>query len=266
VTLIGFLGLAALLIAGSAFAQSDQERNPLAARPGWEIGAQIANYEYIEPDFAKLSGYRLGFDAAGTLVSGPVFARIEGRVSYGLLDYQGSGSVTGVPDYILEARALVGADFLGSGASFSPYLGLGYRYLFNDFRGYTSTGESGYRRYSTYLYIPVGFTVRFRLEGGWVLAPALEADVFLGGKQVSKLSDTGIPGFQDVTNTQNTGRGHRASLMFEKGDLAFGLWTHYWHIDDSDVQFAGVVGGTLRFAREPENTTRESGIELRYRF
>jgi hypothetical protein len=266
VTLRGFLGLAALLIAGSAFAQSPGAANPLATRPGWEFGAQVTKYEYTEPDFANLSGPRLGFDGAGTLVSGLLFARIEGRMSYGLLDYQGSGTVTGVPDYILEARALIGADFLGSGVSFSPYLGLGYRYLFDDFRGYSSTGASGYRRYSNYLYVPVGFTLRFRLNGGWVLAPTLEADVFLSGKQVSNLSDTGIPGLQDVTNTQSTGRGHRAALMFEKDNLAVGLWTNYWHIDDSDVQFAGVVAGRSRFVLEPENYTRESGIEFRYRF
>ena len=37
-------------------------------------------------------------------------------------------------------------------------------------------------------------------------------------------------------------------------------------VQDSDVQFAGVVQGRRRFAMEPENYTRESGLELRYRF
>ena len=60
-----------------------------------------------------------------------------------------------------------------------------------------------------------------------------------------------------------SGRGHRAALMFEKDNFAFGLWTNYWHIDDSDLQFAGVAAG---FGREPANTTHETGIELRYRF
>jgi hypothetical protein len=262
----GFLGLAALLTAGSAFAQSSSPTNPLATRPGWEIGAQLATYEYTEPDVAKLSGNRLGFDAAGTLTSGPLFERFEARVSYGSLDYKGSGTSAAVPDWILEARFLAGAEWLGSSASFSPYLGLGYRYLVNDLRGYSSTGAAGYRRYSNYIYAPLGFTLRFRLGGGWVLAPTLEADVFLRGKQISNLSETGIPGYQNVTNMQTSGRGHRAALMFEKDNLAFGLWTHYWHIDDSDVQFAGVVAGIPRFGGEPENTTRESGIEVRYRF
>ncbi|HZE11074.1 MAG TPA: hypothetical protein VE034_05785 [Burkholderiales bacterium] len=265
-TLRGFLGLAALLIAGPVFAQSSSAVNPLATRPGWEIGAQLAQYEYREPDFAKVSGNRLGFDGAGTLTSGPLFGRFEARVSYGSLDYKGSGTSTAVPDWTLEARLLAGVEWLGSSASFSPYLGLGYRYLFDDLRGYSSTGAAGYRRYSNYIYAPVGFTLRFLLGDGWVLAPTLEADIFLRGKQISNLSDTGIPGYQDVTNMQTSGRGHRAALMFEKDNFAFGLWTHYWHIDDSDVQFAGVVAGRARFGGEPENYTRESGIELRYRF
>jgi hypothetical protein len=258
VTLIRFLGLAALLIAGSAFAQPEGEANPLATRPGWEIGTQIANYEYVEPGVMKLSGYRLGLDGSGTLASGPLFGRIEARGSYGFLDYQGTGTMTGVPDFILETRALIGADVLGSDVSFSPYLGLGYRYLFDDLRGYTSTNAAGYRRYSNYYYLPVGFTLRFRLEGGWVLAPTLEADLFQSGKQITKLSDTGIPGAPDVTNTQSTGSGYRASLMLEKDNLAFGLWTNSWSIDQSNVTSQGLY--------EPANHTRESGIELRYRF
>ena len=50
--------------------------------------------------------------------------------------------------------------------------------------------------------------------------------------------------------------------MVEKDHLAFGAWTHYWHIKDSDVQPIG----RGQAGREPENWTRESGLELRYRF
>ncbi len=157
-------------------------------------------------------------------------------------------------------------DFLaGSSVSFSPYLGLGYRYLYDDARGYTSTNAAGYRRHSNYLYAPAGMTTRIHLGNRWVFAPTVEADIFILGKQKSQLSDANL-GYNDVTNTQESGNGHRVSLMVEKDHLAFGAWTHYWHVKDSDVQFAGVVQGRLRFAREPENYTRESGLELRYRF
>lgn len=255
------LTLGALLLAASSSAIA-QQPDPLATRSGLEVGAQVAGYEYREPDIAKLSGNRLGIVGNGTIENQwGDFARIELRESFARLKYEGSGTMTGVPDMILEARALVGRDWIGASASLTTYLGLGYRYLFDDLRGNSSTGAAGYRRYSNYLYAPVGFTTRFRLVDGWVLAPTLEADVFLQGKQVSKLSDTGIPGLIDVTNTQHSGRGHRASLMLEKGRWIFGAWTHYWHIDKSDVQSTGVGSGL-----EPENYTRESGLELRYRF
>lgn len=255
---------AAVLLAVSSTAIA-QQPDPLATRNGWELGVQAAWYEYLEPDFAELSGNRLGLSAARTFSGSGLFEKFDLRASYGSLKYQGSGTMTGVPDLILEARAVAGMDWIGTRASLSPYLGLGYRWLYDDLRGNGSTGAAGYRRYSNYVYAPVGFTARFRLVDGWVLAPTLEADVFLQGKQVSNLSDTGL-GYIDVTNHQNTGRGHRASFMVEKGAWAFGAWTQYWHISDSDVQFAGVVGGIPRTGREPENYTRESGLELRYRF
>jgi hypothetical protein len=254
-------GIAAVLLAASSAAIA-QQPDPLATRSGLEVGAQVAGYEYLEPDIAKLSGNRLGVVGTGTLTGDSgIFGKIDLRESYGRLKYEGSGTMTGVPDLIIEARALVGLDWIGASVSLSPYLGLGYRYLFDDLRGNSSTGFAGYRRLSNYLYAPVGFTTRFRLGEGWVLAPTLEADVFLVGKQISKLSDTGIAGLIDVTNTQHSGRGHRASLMLEKDRWVFGAWTQYWHIDKSDVQSTGVGPGF-----EPENTTRESGLELRYRF
>jgi len=255
----------AVLFAAAATAQ---EGDPLLTRRGWEVGGQFAHYHYEEPDFAKLIGTRGGIVGAYTFPRGwdRGFFRVDGRGSYGALKYQGSGTQDSVPDFIIEARAVAGMDFpAGSGVSFSPYFGLGHRYLYSDSRGYTSSNAAGYRRSSSYLYAPAGLTTRIHLGNGWVLAPTAEADIFMRGKQKSRLSDANL-GYSDVTNTQESGNGHRVSLMVEKDQLAFGAWTHYWHIKDSDVQFAGVVQGRGRFAQEPENYTRESGLELRYRF
>ena len=244
------------------------QRDPLLTRPGLEVGVQAADYRYVEPGLMKLSGERGGVFGAYTFTNDTrgLFSRIDVRESYGWLKYDGTGTKSGVPDWIIEARAVVGADFLpGSGVSLSPYVGLGYRFLYNDLRGYGSTGAVGYRRYSNYLYEPVGLTARIDLGDGLIFAPTMEVDIFLRGRQESRLSDTGL-GFVNVTNRQDRGRGHRIYLMFERDHWAIGAWTHYWHIMDSDSQFAGVVGGITRFGREPENTTRESGLELRYRF
>jgi len=261
------LEAAAILLASSAALA--QEPNPLSTRPGWELGVQGSRYEYTEPDFAKLSGNRLGLVAARTWTDAAgLFGKIDYRESYGRLKYEsnGTGSMDKVPDLIFEVRALAGLDWVGGSVSLSPYLGLGYRYLFNNATGYTTTGAIGYRRYSNYLYAPAGATARWHMGGGWVLAPTAEADVFLYGTQVSKLSDTGL-GLADVTNRQSSGRGHRFSLMVEKDHWAFGAWNHYWHINSSNLQcFTPVVNGVCLAGQEPENYTREYGLELRYRF
>jgi hypothetical protein len=258
-------GVALLLaISSAAIAQTSPEPNPLATRRGFELGAQLAQYHYEEPSFAQFTGSRAGIVGAYTFPSSwnRAFLRIDGRGSYGSLKYQGSGTQDSVPDLIVEARGVAGMDFpSGSGVSLSPYLGVGYRHLYNDSRGYTSTNAAGYRRYSNYLYAPVGMTIRFDLGKRWVLAPTFETDIFIRGKQKSRLSDANV-GFNDVTNTQKHGGGYRASLMVEKDHLAFGAWMHYWDIKDSDVQPVGLGRSGL----EPANWTRESGIEFRYRF
>ena len=257
--------LAAVLLAAistTAAAQYGQP-DPLLTRRGWEVGGQVSKYHYEEPDFMNLKGNQGGAVGAYTFASpSQVYGRIDGRVAYGSLKYEGSGTLSNVPNWIAEARAVIGRDFIVSdNVALSPYIGLGYRYLYNDLRGYTSTGAVGYRRYSHYVYAPVGVTLRLRAGDQWVIAPTLEYDVFLGGRQYSKLSDTGL-GYSDASNDQNSGRGYRASLMVEKGHWSFGPWLQYWNIKDSDT----VPIGLGFVAMEPANWTREYGLELRYRF
>ena len=248
-----------------AAAQAAEEPSPLLTRRGWEVGAQVARYHYEEPDFINLKGNRGGAVGAYTFANpSHMYNRIDGRVSYGSLKYtsNGTGTLDNVPDWIFEVRGVIGKDFLlGDNVALSPYIGLGYRYLYNDLRGYSSTGAVGYRRYSHYFYVPVGLTTRFRTGERWVVAPTVEYDAFLGGRQYSQLTDTGI-GYSDASNEQKHGRGYRAYLMVEKNRWAFGPWLHYWKIKDSDIVPIGFGEG----AYEPANWTREYGLELRYRF
>jgi hypothetical protein len=247
----------ALVLAAPAWGQ-----DPLATRGGWEVGGQFSDYRYEEPGTMSLEGMRLGASAAYTAVTlRRAFARVEGRWSFGSLDYQGSGRLTNVPDQILEVRLLAGRDYDAGGLRWSPYVGGGLRYLYNDLRGVSSTGAIGYQRESTYFYLPLGVTLRRQLAGGWVLAPQAEYDVFVRGTQRSYLSDTGL-GLADVTNRQSYGRGWRVQLMFENRRWSVGPWLHFWDVDDSDLQPA--APGIAVY--EPANETREAGIELRYRF
>lgn len=251
-------GLVAALWAGLAFAQ----RDPLATRGGWEVGLQGSTYEYEEPNFALLEGERLGVSGAYTWL-GPDYlhSRVEARYSYAELDYTGSGRLEDVPDHLIELRAIVGHDYRAGRLIWVPYIGLGYRSLYNDLRGVTTTGHIGYRRRSHYYYVPAGVTLRIPLGGEWTLVPQLEYDAFANGRQRTYLSDVS-PLLPDITNRQQDGWGARAQLMFESRRWSFGVWTHYWDIKDSDIQPIGFGLGAL----EPANTTRESGIEVRYRF
>lgn len=253
------------VVAAPAMAQDAAPRDPLLTRPGWEVGGQVSSYEYEEPDFMKLDGPRIGVVGAYTSTTpNLVYGRIDGRVSYGRLDYEsvGTGTSSDIPDWTAEVRVVVGKDYrVGENVALSPYIGLGYRYLFNDLQGYSSTGAVGYRRYSQYWYAPIGLTMRMRAGDQWVFAPTVEYDAFIGGKQTSKLTDTGL-GFSDAHNRQDHGRGYRVYLMVEGRDWSFGPWLHYWNIKDSDIV---AIGGGFA-GLEPANTTKEYGLELRYRF
>ncbi len=256
------IALAVLGAALALVAQTGRSADGLSTRPGWDLGVQGARYHYEEPDFMRLDGNRGGLSASYAEVEDRRFGRLEARYSYGRLKYEsvGTGTQNNVPDHIFEGRVIAGADYGTGFASVSPFIGLGYRYLYNDLRGYDTVGGVtyvGYRRYSQYLYAPIGVTLRFSTGGGWALAPTLEYDYFIRGRQKSKLTDTGIPGLADVTNEQRHGRGYRASLTVEAGHLAFGPWVQYWRIKDSEVS-AGFF--------EPANRTREAGVEFRYRF
>jgi hypothetical protein len=258
------VSMGGILCALSRAALAQNPDPSMTTRKGWEAGGQISKYRYEEPELdVKIFGNRIAGTTAYTFTDDRhLFARIDGRLAYGRLKYEGSGTMDGVPDTIFETRAVVGKDFFpGQSVTLSPYLGLGYRYLYDDLRGYSSTGAVGYERESNYLYAPLGLAARFDLGAKWILVPTLEYDIFLQGKQKSSLSDANL-GFNDVTNTQHHGYGYRASLMVEKEHWAFGPWMNYWSIKDSDIQPVGMgfVG------QEPRNWTREYGVELRYRW
>jgi hypothetical protein len=235
----------------------------LATPSGFTLGIQGSDYVYREPTVGvKFSGSKLGATASYTKneSSKYPFIRLELRYADSRLKYEGSGTMNDVPDRNAEVRMLFGKDlFAKGGYSLTPYVGLGYRYLYNDPRGRSSTGAVGYRRISNYTYLPVGLNGRFLPGAGWVLAPTAEFDVFLGGRQDSRLSDTGL-GLPDISSGQDNGYGYRASVLLERGRIAFGPWMHYWRVRNSDYS-----EGTWGWY-EPKNWTREVGAELRYHF
>lgn len=241
-----------------------QNAPALATRGGFEAGGQVSDYRYTEPGVGvKIDGAQVGLRGAYTVPFEEVFfSRLEVRLAYGELRYSGSGTADDQPNLIFEGRYLLGRDFHpGAGVALTPYSGLAYRYLYNDLRGTSSTGAVGYRRYSQYFYLPLGLSARFRAGDAWVVSPSLEYDVFLGGNQYSKLSDAGF-GDPDVRNKQRKGAGYRANLIFNRGPLSFGPWVQFWRIKDSEIVRISATTGAL----EPENKTREAGLEFNYHF
>lgn len=216
-------------------------------------------------------GSKIGVDLRTTqLLQNEQFIRGDLRYAFGTVDYtsNGTGSSTGEPDWYIEARVLVGKDWLINDAVISPYIGAGYRYLFNDARGISCTASQcyfGYRRESNYFYLPIGIIHRSSLSDQARLVSTLEYDHLLAGKQISRLSDGGNVGSSDVTNNQTSGHGLKLSFMYEKDNWAIGPFAHFWNIAASDIAYCndGIQAG---WCMEPKNNTVEFGLKVSQQF
>jgi len=245
-----------LFISGAAFAQ-DKPVN-------FSLAFETSSYTYQEPAVGvKLNGPKYGVSAeylAWNPDTGGLFAAAQGVVMTGNVTYNGflmnnaPYSYSGISDYYFEGRFLLGfvakADNIGS--DFWPYLGIGYRYLFDGM----GASPNGYDRTSRYIYVPAGLNARFRMINGWALTLNGEYDIFLNGRQTSDFGEV-------ITNNQNDGFGARASVRLSKNLGSVSLFAEpfyrYWHIKDSDVSYSYLLGAYLY---EPENHTNEYGLKI----
>lgn len=252
-----------LLLLSSAHALADDLSAPTATRAGIEIGLMANSYRYEEPRLMTISGDKLGARISYTRVDASGGSgKLELIAAYGKLQYAGVGVINEVPDFSYDTRMLIGRDLaVAPRLTLTLSSGLGYRYLFNDLRGKSSTGAVGYRRESSYLYFPLGLSGRHTLDTSWTLDANIEFDLLLRGHQNSKLSDTGT-GLTDVRNDQRRGQAWRASLMIGKSGVSIGPWVTYWKIPDSSL--AHLANGSTVI--EPKNTTTEVGLEVRVRY
>ncbi len=179
------------------------------------------------------------------------------EASFGQVDYSGSGTLD--KDYYKFRGEAYLAYRVGD---FAPFLGIGYRWLYDDGGGQlTSTGRFSYDRQSQYFYVPVGgiyqLTDDLRIKG--------QFNVLLFGIQTSFLSD--VPGFSDIENDQNFGWGTDISIDYRLSEK-LGAYTffRYWDVDDSDPA-VGTINGVIAFqAFEPHNQTIEAGFGISYKF
>lgn len=249
-------------MAPSAYASS----SALISRTEKEISLSLSAYQYQEPYVMSSKGGKVGVDLHATKAwQNESFIRADLRYAFGLVDYQGSGTSTREPDWYVEARGLFGKDWAFNNVILSPYSGIGYRYLFNDARGITSTGYSGYRRESNYLYLPVGVIHRSKLNNQARLVNTLEFDYLLAGRQYSRLSDTGL-GYGDAKNEQNSGYGLKWSVIYEKDNWTIGPYSHYWNIGRSVTERLIQNGSPVGVVWEPANNTVEFGLQFGKQF
>ena len=266
-----------ILLAAAMGAQEAPESSEAPASRAWQIAPEVSHYRYKEPGIMTNEGTLYGVvgsytwhdledgNAAPSDSAGPESwstVRLEGRISAGQVDYDGSYmdgtplSTSGTDDFLLEMRLLWGREWRESRFFDAVHAGLGYRYLNDD----SSAQPGGYERESNYLYVPLGARNDVELSTDWDLVLTGEFDVLLIGRQISHLSDAD-PGLPDVRNWQwpGFGAGLFVDLRHEGRniDLGFGPFVRYWWIAESDLSYGYY---------EPENNTFEYGLSLVMRF
>lgn len=245
---------------------------PLNTTNSSELGLEISSYRYEEVNngtfFMSNEGNKVGIAGGfSQRLDEDWFWGADARLAHGYVSYSsaGSGSKGSNPDIITEIRITGGKDHYVDSQVLAPYFGLGYRKLFNDLRGYSTSGAAGYRRLSEYYYLPLGITHRLRLSPQARFSTSLEYDLLLVGQQQSYMSDVNAAS-NDPLNMQRQGYGLRLMAAYETFHWSAGAFLHYWNIADSDQALQTLNGAPYGLVREPQNTTREVGVQFKLRF
>lgn len=235
-----------------------------------EIGYEVAGYKYKEPGLMSLkSNHKQGVSAQYTFLSAPgengFLFGAEFRYLQGNVDYDG-GTWDGDPlyfedlkDYYMDGAIRVGRTYnLGERTNLLSYTGLGLRRLRNHLE---QSGEGGYLRQSTYLYVPIGAQLVYGVPNDWQLRLAGEVDFLVYGRQESYFDDS----FGKISNDQHNGVGVRVSVKAEKSLGVMGVFVEpfwrYWKLEDSDTVTVYTPGDTY-YLQEPENHTTEYGVRI----
>ncbi|MBF0570798.1 MAG: hypothetical protein HQL12_02890 [Candidatus Omnitrophica bacterium] len=256
----------------------------------YAITPEISYIRYHEPGLMKESGSMFGINgsyAYHPAVGSPLktemtdMYRLEGRFSYGKVDYQGSvqnsadgssipDNFNGINDYLMEARILTGKDYIFNNQSilFTPYFGLGYRFLFD---ALYENKPYGYNQLIQYLYFPVGAEIATKLGDGWSIGADMEYDFFLGGLVDSYLAEVGGT---DTSYVQRNGFGLRGSVKLIKKSKRYNFilepFFRYWSIRASRVEPSepiSINGLSIAFLGEvPPNDSLEIGGKLGIEF
>lgn len=186
---------------------------------------------------------------------------LEGQVAKGHGDYVGTGTMSHQPIHLFEFQLKSPQSHWIEGYQLSP--GIGYRHFYNDARGYTSTGEQGYRRTTEYGYASVGAEEMARVGWRWVG----QFRYLLLGRQTTQLGDiSGSVGeLGTVQNIQRRGYGLSLGMCktVDTFDVCPGV--DYWRIADSDTVSRRLNGATYLLT-EPANSTTTFQLLIHHKF
>jgi len=252
----------------------ESQRSPVEEKileSGIEVGAEIFHVMYEEPGLMEESGVMFGVYGNYVIHPNSFVITLDGRFSVGNVEYSSYQGSDDIRDYIFESRALFGYDFKVSARAYlTPFMGIGYRYLFDGLKEIETSALLTYDRKSNYIYSPIGLECTFGLRNGWSLGASGEYDLFWHGWQFNEnFRYHGIDLSDDykVENNQENGWGTRGSVRIIKNlgkiDFAVEPYFRYWDIDDSDYLYIPEIGD---FIHEPPNTSKEWGGRVGVRF
>lgn len=240
--------------------------NGLTTQAESRISIGLSNYDYHEPSLdVRISGLRGGIGYYGTKpLAENFFGLLAVDYRFGSLEWTASdssggsgGQAKGIPDYYVEGKIAVGRDFTFDSFVLSPYIGLGYRRLFNEF----SSASSGYDRIQEYFYLPVGLIHRFGLGSHGLLETTVEGNFLLAGYHKAEFSDFNS-NWEDANFEQESGYGIKARMIYRKGNWGIGPYLNYWNIADSDIDYIQCYEDSICETFEPANSSTEYGVEV----
>lgn len=226
------------------------------------LGVSFSSYTYEERTLMTLTAAMAGVAwsqshplSAAWAGGDDWFVRTELAYANGPANYSSpiSGSIDNTPNWLLQARALVGKDFDMGRYVLAPYVGIDLRHLHNDLR--TNDQRMGYRRDTRYTTLPIGVTHRFLWDKRHKVSTTLEYSHWLRGVHRARLSDQD-PSALGVRLAQKSGQGLRLSSLVQIGQWSVGPTISYWKVGQSET--------TSHY--EPRNTTRDVGFKLMRHF
>lgn len=263
------LGTCALTNVSVAHAQAQ-------TRPGFEVGAQLFDYQYRERfegetivrDEGRLAGLTASY--VETIGRG-WFLRAATATGSGSVDYESEdGRLEDVKQDVAQVEFHLGRDIpTKGGATITAFTGIGGRSLEDNSGGeQTDSGALGYDREVGYTYLPLGLAASTSLGSRLKLQISGQVNWIVAGRARSKFSRID-PQMPDLSLDLDGGYGFEASAIISaplgRRALRFGPFVRHWDVKRSKSQTLEEEGLEIEFF-EPANRATELGLRVALAF